>query len=72
MKRLLSIALLAGVVLAGSGAMACEKHINGHQNSSDTNTEGTKKESRLAPAQLIHPRESSSCLASHSSTSSNV
>ena len=43
MKCLLSIALLAGVVLAGSGAMACEKHINGHQNSSDTNTEGAKK-----------------------------
>ena len=43
MKRLLSIALLAGVVLAGCGAMACEKHINGHQNSSDTNTEGAKK-----------------------------
>jgi hypothetical protein len=30
-------------MLGGSGAMACEKHLNGHQNSSDTNTEGAKK-----------------------------
>jgi hypothetical protein len=43
MKRLLTIALLAAAVMSGSGAMACEKHLNGHQNSSDTNTEGTKK-----------------------------
>jgi hypothetical protein len=43
LKRLLTIALLAAAVMAGSGAMACEKHLNGHQNSSDTNTEGTKK-----------------------------
>ncbi len=42
-KRLLSIALIAAAVLGSSGAMACEKHLNGHQNSSDTNTEGTKK-----------------------------
>ncbi|MFZ0406633.1 MAG: hypothetical protein WAM11_00775 [Cyanobium sp.] len=42
-KRLLSIALIAAAVLGGSGAMACEKHLNGHQNSSDTNTEGAKK-----------------------------
>jgi hypothetical protein len=43
LKRLLTIALLAAAVMTGSGAMACEKHLNGHQNSSDTNTEGTKK-----------------------------
>jgi hypothetical protein len=42
-KRLLSIGLIAAAVLGGSGAMACEKHLNGHQNSSDTNTEGAKK-----------------------------
>ena len=42
-KRLLSIVLIAAAVLGGSGAMACEKHLNGHQNSSDTNTEGAKK-----------------------------
>lgn len=42
-KRLLSIALIAAAVLGGSGAMACEKHLNGHQSSSDTNTEGAKK-----------------------------
>ena len=43
MKRLLLIALSAAAVSGGSGAMACEKHLNGHQNSSDTNTEGAKK-----------------------------
>ena len=42
-KRFLSIALLTAAVLGGSGAMACEKHLNGHQNSSGTNTEGAKK-----------------------------
>jgi hypothetical protein len=42
-KRFLSIALLTAAVLGGSGVMACEKHLNGHQNSSDTNTEGAKK-----------------------------
>lgn len=42
-KRLLSIALIATAVLGGSGAMACEKHLNGHQNSSDTNAEGIQK-----------------------------
>ena len=42
-KRLLSIALIAAAVLGATGAMACEKHLNGHQNSSDTNAEGTQK-----------------------------
>ncbi len=42
MKRLLTIVLIAATVLGGSGAMACEKHLNGHQNSSDTNAEGTQ------------------------------
>ena len=42
-KRLLTTMLIAVAVLGGSGAMACEKHLNGHQNSSDTNTEGTQK-----------------------------
>ena len=42
-KRLLTTVLIAVAVLVGSGAMACEKHLNGHQNNSDTNTEGTQK-----------------------------
>ena len=43
MKRLFLLALSATAVLMGLSASACEKHINGHQNSSDTNLEGTKK-----------------------------
>jgi len=36
-------ALLSVVLLFTSSALACEKHINGHQNSSDTNAEGYRK-----------------------------
>jgi len=35
--------LLLSVVLIAPGANACEKHINGHQNSSDTNSEAVQK-----------------------------
>ncbi len=31
--------VLSFVLLFASAAMACEKHINGHQNSSDTQSE---------------------------------
>lgn len=43
MKRLLLLALTATTLLMGISANACEKHLNGHQNSSDTNVEGGKK-----------------------------
>lgn len=43
MKRLLLLALTASTLLMGISANACEKHLNGHQNSSDTNLEGGKK-----------------------------
>ncbi len=43
MPRLLTALLLAAGLLIGTGAMACEKHLNGHQNGSDTNAEGFKK-----------------------------
>jgi hypothetical protein len=42
-KRFLSMALIAAAVWGGSGAMACEKHLQGHQNSSDTTTENSTK-----------------------------
>ncbi|MEB3242820.1 MAG: hypothetical protein VKO44_04215 [Cyanobacteriota bacterium] len=43
MKRLVSVALLAAALLAGGQAMACEKHVNGHQTGSDTNSEASNK-----------------------------
>jgi len=43
MRRLLPLALAALCLLAGSSSSACEKHLNGHQNSADTGLEGTKK-----------------------------
>jgi hypothetical protein len=42
-KRVVLIALAASTLLIGLGSSACEKHLNGHQNSSDTNQEGGKK-----------------------------
>ena len=39
MTRLLSLLLLSATLLAGSASLACEKHLNGHANSSDTETE---------------------------------
>ena len=43
MPRLFTALLVAAGLLIGSGAMACEKHLNGHQNGSDTNAEGFQK-----------------------------
>jgi hypothetical protein len=43
MKRLLLLALTAATLLMGTAATACEKHLNGHQNGSDTNLEGNRK-----------------------------
>mgnify|MGYP006268147069 FL=1 len=43
MRRLLPLALAALCLVAGSSSFACEKHLNGHQNSSDTGLEGGKK-----------------------------
>ena len=43
MKRLLALALTAATLLMVNSATACEKHLNGHQNGSDTNLEGSKK-----------------------------
>jgi hypothetical protein len=46
MKRFLLFVLTATSLLMGIRADACEKHLNGHQNSSDTNLtnmEGGKK-----------------------------
>lgn len=43
MKRLLLLALSATTLLMGISANACEKHLNGHQNSSDTNREASSK-----------------------------
>lgn len=43
MRRLLLLAL-ATVTIAGTlTATACEKHMNGHQNGSDTDVEGSKR-----------------------------
>ena len=42
MRRLLPLAVVALCLLGGS-SNACEKHVTGHQNSSDTNVEGSKK-----------------------------
>jgi hypothetical protein len=43
LKRVLTLALTAATLLMGTSAAACEKHLNGHQNGSDTNLEGSKK-----------------------------
>ena len=43
MKRLLALTLTAATLLMSTSATACEKHLNGHQNGSDTNLEGSKK-----------------------------
>jgi len=42
MHRLITALLLSAGLLIGSGAQACEKHLNGHQNSSDTNFEASR------------------------------
>lgn len=43
MRNLVTIAVVTLCLLSGSSSNACEKHVNGHQNSSDTNVEGSKK-----------------------------
>jgi hypothetical protein len=43
MKRLLLFVLASAALLSGLNASACEKHLNGHQNSSDTNTEASQR-----------------------------
>jgi len=44
MRRLLPLAVVALCLLGGgSSSNACEKHLNGHQNGSDTHLEGNKK-----------------------------
>jgi hypothetical protein len=42
MKRFLSFALAAATILAGVTVRACEKHLSGHQNSSNTTSEATR------------------------------
>jgi hypothetical protein len=42
MRALLSLVLVSMVALSAGSALACEKHLHGHQNSSDTNGEATK------------------------------
>ncbi len=47
MQRLIQVALpgamLAFLLVCTSSALACEKHINGHQNGTDTNVEGSSR-----------------------------
>jgi hypothetical protein len=43
MKRLLLFVLGSAALLSGLRASACEKHLNGHQNGSDTNAEGSQR-----------------------------
>jgi hypothetical protein len=43
MNHLLRAAVLGLVLLSASGSIACEKHINGHQNGTDTNTEASSR-----------------------------
>jgi hypothetical protein len=42
-KPITAALLLFNLVLAAPWASACEKHINGHQNSSDSHGEAVKK-----------------------------
>jgi len=42
-RSFVGILLLLTMLCTAPLATACEKHINGHQNSSDTNAEGVQK-----------------------------
>ena len=42
MKRLLLLVLTATTLLIGTNAHACEKHLQGHQSTTDTNLEGSR------------------------------
>ena len=43
MRRLLLLALATVTIVGTLTATACEKHMNGHQNGSDTDVEGSKR-----------------------------
>ena len=43
MKSLFLFVLASAALLSGLNASACEKHLNGHQNGSDTNAEGSQR-----------------------------
>ena len=43
MKRLLLFVLTSAALLSGLNASACEKHLNGYQNGSDTSEEGSQR-----------------------------
>ena len=43
MRRLLLLALATLTIAGTVTATACEKHMNGHQNGSDTDVEGSKR-----------------------------
>jgi hypothetical protein len=43
MKSLLCMLLIGWPLLVGSGATACEKHLNGHQSSSATAAEAARR-----------------------------
>jgi hypothetical protein len=42
-RPLAAMVLLLSLVTGAPRALACEKHINGHQNNSDTNAEAVQK-----------------------------
>lgn len=43
MKRVLLLAFAMGTLLLGSSTFACERHLSGHQNGSDTASETNQK-----------------------------
>jgi hypothetical protein len=43
MQRLFTATLMATVLLFGLGAQSCEKHLHGHQSSSNTSAEASNK-----------------------------
>jgi hypothetical protein len=42
-KPFTAVVLFFSLILSGPSVSACEKHINGHQNSSDTQGEAVQK-----------------------------
>lgn len=43
MRHLLSLTLALMALLQVGSALACEKHLNGHQTNSDTNSEASQR-----------------------------